>query len=82
MAVRLVIEIEQDHADFDQLGHLATWFEGDVLEGAKKGSGVRIVSMTMTDEFGGLVTRYEPERTIFMDPDGTAKVQRPSDFAR
>jgi hypothetical protein len=76
MPIRLTIEIEQDSADYDQLGHLAMSIEDDITTGnVEHGSGIRVLHMTMVNEFGGLVVRTEPERAIFAQPDGTVEVQ-------
>jgi len=77
MATSLVIVIEQDSADFDQLGHLAMGIESDIRDGNDQhGSGLHVKSMTMMDEFGGLVTRFEPNRTIFVHEGDLVTVQR------
>jgi len=82
MTTRLVIEIEQDSADFDQLGYIAMDFERTVSTFAPE-AGLRVRSMTIEDEFGGLVTRFEPEgRTHFVDPHGRARTQMPADFKK
>jgi hypothetical protein len=51
-----------------------------VDEGAERGSGMRVVAMTMTDEFGGMVTRYEPDKVHNVGEDGRASTQKQSDF--
>jgi len=71
---QLVIEIDQDHADYDQLGSIAADFAANVAEHSER-SGVRVRAMTMTDEFGGMVARWEDDKAIFVLPGGEVKVQ-------
>jgi hypothetical protein len=70
--LQLIVVINQDSADFDQLSAVANDL---VIHTDNEEAGIQVSNMTMTDEFGNMVVRWETDKAIFILPDGTVKVQ-------